>query len=303
MSVDRQAMCDTILNNGTIPASYYVAEKLAFNESGKDYREVAGKMGYEHNKEEATKLWEKAKEEVGFDTVTLELLSFDSESSKRTAEFMQSELQSALPGLTVEIKSQPFKQKLDLESKGDFDLSYASWNPDYPDPLTFLETMQPGIQYAKNTSYKNEEYNKLIEEAKNAGFTGNIIGYLDTESPFDLIEQQQYKTFAIEAEHLSVKRLREVEKAFSVETNVDIDQVLKDIRNVKTDNEIEMLQEAAKYDIDLCVIGGITAENIHQLRDYPLRYIAVVSDILQNPVEQVAKRCQQWQAELREKWH
>ena len=63
------------------------------------------------------------------------------------------------------------------------------------------------------------------------------------------------------------------------------------------------IQEAAKYDIDLCVIGGITAENIHQLRDYPLRYIAVVSDILQNPVEQVAKRCQQWQAELREKWH
>ncbi|MEW8961650.1 ABC transporter substrate-binding protein [Paraclostridium dentum] len=168
MSVDRQAMCDTILNNGTIPASYYVAEKLAYNEAGKDYREVAGKMGYEHNKEEAAKLWEKAKEEVGFDTVKLELLSFDSESSKRTAEFMQSELQSALPGLTVEIKSQPFKQKLDLESKGDFDLSYASWNPDYADPLTFLETMQPGIQYAKNTSYKNDEYNKLIEEAKTA---------------------------------------------------------------------------------------------------------------------------------------
>ena len=63
------------------------------------------------------------------------------------------------------------------------------------------------------------------------------------------------------------------------------------------------IQEAAKYDIDLCVIGGITAENIHQLRDYPLRYIAVVSDILQNPVEQVAKRCQQWQVELREKWN
>jgi oligopeptide transport system substrate-binding protein len=168
MSVDRQAMCDTILNNGTIPASYLVAEKLAFNEAGKDYREVAGNMGYEHNDEEATKLWEKAKEEVGFDTVTLELLSFDSESSKRTAEFMQAELQGALPGLKVEVKSQPFKQKLELEGKGDFDLSYASWSPDYPDPLTFLETMQPEIQYAKNTNYKNEEYNKLIEEAKNA---------------------------------------------------------------------------------------------------------------------------------------
>ncbi|MEG2245881.1 MAG: ABC transporter substrate-binding protein [Peptostreptococcaceae bacterium] len=168
MSVDRQAMCDTILNNGTIPASYYVAEKLAFNEAGKDYREVAGPMGYEHNDEEAAKTWEKAKEEVGFDTVTLELLTFDSESSKRQAEFMQAELQGALPGLKVEIKTQPFKQKLELEGKGDFHLSYAGWNPDYPDPLTFLETMQEGIQYATNTSYKNAEYNKLIEEAKSA---------------------------------------------------------------------------------------------------------------------------------------
>ena len=168
MSVDRQAMCDTILNNGSVPASYYVAKELAFNEAGKDYREVAGDMGYKHDDAEATKLWEKAKEEVGFDTVKLELLTFDSESSKRQAEFMQSELQNALPGLTVDIKAQPFKQKLELENKGEFHLSYAGWNPDYPDPLTFLETMQPGIQYASNTNYKNEEYNKLIEEAKTA---------------------------------------------------------------------------------------------------------------------------------------
>ncbi|WP_250674778.1 ABC transporter substrate-binding protein [Paraclostridium ghonii] len=168
MSLDRKGMCDTILNNGTIPASYFVAEKLAFNEAGKDYRELAGNMGYEHNDKEATKLWEKAKEEVGFDKVTLELLTFDSETSKRTAEFMQSELQGALPGLTVEIKTQPFKQKNDLETKGEFELSYAAWNPDYPDPLTYLETMESGLQYAKHTNYKNENYDKLIEEAKNA---------------------------------------------------------------------------------------------------------------------------------------
>ena len=168
MSVDRQTMCDTIINNGTIPATYLVAKELAFNADGKDYREVAGEMGYEHNDDEAAKAWEKAKEEVGFDTVTLELLTFDSDTSKRQAEFMQAELQGALPGLTVKIQQVPFKQKLELEGKGEFHLSYAGWNPDYPDPLTFLETMQDGIQYATNTSYKSEEYNKLIEEAKNA---------------------------------------------------------------------------------------------------------------------------------------
>ena len=168
MAIDKKTMCDTIINNGTIPADYIVAESLAFNEQGKDYREVAGEMGYHYNKEEATKLWEKAKEEVGFDTVTLELLSFDSETGKRQAEFMQAELQTALPGLKVEVKSQPFKQKLELEEKGDFHLSHSGWSPDYPDPLTFLETMQTGVKYASNTGYSNSEYDKLIEEAKTA---------------------------------------------------------------------------------------------------------------------------------------
>ncbi|MDO7204029.1 hypothetical protein Q5M85_07615 [Paraclostridium bifermentans] len=83
MAVDKETLCDTIINNGCTAADYIVAEKLAFNEEGKDYREVAGEMGYKYNKEEATKLWEKAKEEVGFDTVTLELLSFDAESAKK----------------------------------------------------------------------------------------------------------------------------------------------------------------------------------------------------------------------------
>ena len=168
MAIDKKTMCDTIINNGTIPADYIVAESLAFNEQGKDYREAAGEMGYHYNKEEATKLWEKAKEEVGFDKVTLELLSFDSETGKRQAEFMQAELQTALPGLKVEVKSQPFKQKLELEEKGDFHLSHSGWSPDYPDPLTFLETMQTGVKYASNTGYSNPEYDKLIEEAKTA---------------------------------------------------------------------------------------------------------------------------------------
>lgn len=59
-----------------------------------------------------------------------------------------------------------------------------------------------------------------------------------------------------------------------------------------------VLLEAAKYDIDLCVIGGITADNVHLLQAYRLQYIAVVSDILQLSVNQIKQRCQQWQHTL-----
>ncbi len=50
--------------------------------------------------------------------------------------------------------------------------------------------------------------------------------------------------------------------------------------------------------LDLCVIGGLSAENIHQLAGLPLTYIALVGDIMDLSVEQIAQRCQQWQQAL-----
>lgn len=60
----------------------------------------------------------------------------------------------------------------------------------------------------------------------------------------------------------------------------------------------QALVEGAAQDIDLCVIGGISAENIRELRGLPLRYIAVVGDILHHPVTEIAARCEQWQQVL-----
>lgn len=50
--------------------------------------------------------------------------------------------------------------------------------------------------------------------------------------------------------------------------------------------------------LNICVIGGLSAENIGQLAGLPLTYIAVVGDIMDLAVEQIAQRCQQWQQAL-----
>ncbi|WLP95267.1 thiamine phosphate synthase [Psychrobacter sp. M13] len=50
--------------------------------------------------------------------------------------------------------------------------------------------------------------------------------------------------------------------------------------------------------LNICVIGGLSAENIGQLAGLPLTYIAVVGDIMDLTVEQIAQRCQQWQQAL-----
>ncbi|MEG2787581.1 MAG: ABC transporter substrate-binding protein [Romboutsia sp.] len=166
MAIDKETICNTILNNGSFPVDYFTSAGLGINDEGKEYQEVANVQGYSYNKEESKAMWEKAKTEVGFDTVELELLTFDTDTSKKQAEFMQAELQNALPGLTVKVKQQPFKQKLELEAKGEFHLAYAGWGADYPDPLTFLETMVSNGQYSTKVNYSNPQFDKLIDEAK-----------------------------------------------------------------------------------------------------------------------------------------
>ncbi|CEN92768.1 MAG: hypothetical protein KZY55_13740 [Paeniclostridium sp.] len=168
MSIDTPQISDVILNNGSKSVSFVTPESLAFTKEGKDYREVAGDMGYKPNDDEAKKAWEKAKEELGFDNVTIELLSYEGEAGRKTAEFIQSELNSNLEGINVEIKQQPLKQKLELATKGDYHIDLNGWSADYPDPLTFLDIFTSQGMYAQRLSYSNTEYDKLIEEAKNA---------------------------------------------------------------------------------------------------------------------------------------
>ena len=179
MIIDKQAYCDVILNNGSIPTSTFTPKGLAFD-NGKDYTDLTEGMGYEYNEEQAKELWEKAKEEVGFDTVEMELLTFDHDTGKRTGEYIQSEL-SDLEGLTVKVSNLPFKQKLERETNGEFDLAFSGWEADYPDPLTYLSTMQTGNQFSNQVGYNSEEYNKLIEEAMKLPITEGYAKYAEAE--------------------------------------------------------------------------------------------------------------------------
>src|SRR5699024_4813416 len=157
----------------------FTPKGLAFD-NGKDYTDLTKGMGYEYNEEKAKELWEKAKEEVGFDTVEIEILTFDHDTGKRTGEFIQSEL-GDLEGLTAKVSNLPFEQKLERETNGEFDLAFSGWGADYPDPLTYLSTMQTGNQFSNQTGYNSEEYNTLIEEAMKLPTTEGYAKYAEAE--------------------------------------------------------------------------------------------------------------------------
>src|SRR5699024_8910519 len=105
----------------------------------------------------------KAKKDLGKDKFTIELLTYDEDESKKAGEFVKEQVEKNLPGVTLKIKQQPFKQKLALESTKDFDISFAVWCPDYPDSTTFLDLFTSDSPH-NQTSYATEEYDKALEE-------------------------------------------------------------------------------------------------------------------------------------------
>ncbi|MDF2948525.1 MAG: hypothetical protein K0R07_539 [Sedimentibacter sp.] len=95
--------------------------------------------------------------------IELELLTTDQERTRIEAEVLQSQLQTAL-GITINIRQVPYKQRLEMESKHEFEMVVTGWVPDYPDPMSYLELWPTGSPY-NHGSYSSEAYDGFISEA------------------------------------------------------------------------------------------------------------------------------------------
>lgn len=164
---DKEAYVDVILGNGSKVANFYVPGGFYFDpETGEDFREQNGTDMASYDPEAALASWNKAKEELGFDTITVSYLTGDTENSKLTAEFLKNTFETTLPGLTLELKMVPFKERLRLEEAQEFEISLSGWGPDYGDPMSFMDLWVTDGKYNR-IGYSNERYDALIESAKN----------------------------------------------------------------------------------------------------------------------------------------
>lgn len=162
-TIDKEAYVKNNLNNGSVASNQLTPKDVYKGPDGSDFSEIAGGENLKLDKESAKEDWKKAKQELGIDALEIELLTVDIDTAKKDAEYFKEQLESNLDGLTVKIKQQPFKQKLDLEKKGQYDISYGNWFPDYADPMTFLDLYN---SEETNTGYNNPEYDKLLNDAK-----------------------------------------------------------------------------------------------------------------------------------------
>ena len=162
---DKEAAVNEIINDGSIPANGLIPKDFVqVPGTDKDFRETNGDLAV-YDVEEAQKYWEKGLEELGTDKVTLEFLGDDSENAKVLNEYIANQLTSNLPGLEIKIRNVPFEQRLDADTKQDYDIQLAGWGPDYLVPSTFLSlSVTDGVN--NKMGYSNPEYDKLLEDAQ-----------------------------------------------------------------------------------------------------------------------------------------
>ncbi|MBK5487352.1 peptide ABC transporter substrate-binding protein [Bacillus sp. TH17] len=165
LALNKEDFVAHFINNGAKPASGLVPVGHINEATDKDFRKENGDIS-PYDLQKAEKIWEEAKKELGVEQIKLEFLTFEQDNAKRMAEYIKGDLEKNLQGLTIQIKQQPFKQKLQLEQTGDYDISMANWGPDYKDPISYLELFTTGNPNNK-MNYSNLHYDELIKKAKN----------------------------------------------------------------------------------------------------------------------------------------
>ena len=158
---DRDAICASIIKDGSTPATYAVPSNFATGPDGKDYRETA--YTFEgSDKAKALEYYEAAKKELGMDSFSLTLLVEDDATAQNIAAFIQQEWQNTLPGVTVELKVETKKQRIQDIQNGEYNVCLTRWGPDYADPMTYL-----GMWVTNNSNnygfWSNADYDAIIK--------------------------------------------------------------------------------------------------------------------------------------------
>ena len=164
LSFDKDAISRNILKDGSIVADFAVPTLLATGPDGKDFRETTGTY-LSTDKAKGLEYWNTAKTELGVTELKYTMIVEDTESAINVAQFIQSELQTNLPGLTIEIQTMPKKNRVERMQSGDFELGLTRWGPDYADPMTYLDMWTTGSP--NNYGFwSNDEYDAIIADAK-----------------------------------------------------------------------------------------------------------------------------------------
>ncbi|EKU48083.1 peptide ABC transporter substrate-binding protein [Staphylococcus massiliensis] len=162
-SIDKEGFVDTVKNDGSTVNNAFTAKKTAETVDGQDFADTVDSP-LKYNPKAAKAHLEKAKKALGKDAFTFSLNTEDTPDTKLAAEYIKGEIEKNLPGVTVKIKQLPFKQRWNNELTMNYESSISLWNPDYPDPISYMDIMTKDHPN-NNTGWSSKRYDQLVKDA------------------------------------------------------------------------------------------------------------------------------------------
>ena len=171
MAINRESVTADVLKDGSLPTYTAIprdfsADFSADQDKFSDYcRDDAAA---------AAEYWQKGLDELGISELTLELVADEDDAPAKVATVLKEEWETTLPGLTVNITTEPKKQRVADLQEGNYELGLTRWGPDYDDPMTYL-----GMWYTDNPNnygfWSNAEYDAILDECT----TGELCTEID----------------------------------------------------------------------------------------------------------------------------
>lgn len=169
-AIDRDALVTSILGDGSLASTGLIPKGMTFNPTDNtDFVDEAESV-IEYDQEKAKEHWEKAKEALGIDSLSFEILASDTDSTKKAIEYIRSAIQDTLDGVKVSLSPVPFSVRLDRSNSGDFDVVMGGWGADYADASSFTDLFVTDNSYNRGR-WTSEEYDAAVKSSAttNAG--------------------------------------------------------------------------------------------------------------------------------------
>ena len=140
--------------------------------------------GTDDQEEAARRYLAQAKRELGREDFVFSLMVEDTTAARELGQFLQAEIQTTLPGVTIDLEPVPKKMRLERMGQGEFELGLARWGADYSDPVAFLGmwTADSPFNYG---NWSDSTYDRMLRAAGTEPLCG------DPEARWDLLHQAE----------------------------------------------------------------------------------------------------------------
>lgn len=165
MALNREAITADVLKDGSAPTYTAVPMDFAAGPDGSDFSADQEKFSdvCRFDADAALDYWNKGLEELGVSEITITMIHDADDAPIKVAQVVKEQLETTLPGLTVELQQMPKKERVQRMQDGDYELGLTRWGPDYADPMTYL-----GMWVTNNSNnygfWSNSEYDAIIAE-------------------------------------------------------------------------------------------------------------------------------------------